>query len=178
MAGQIYGKLKLSMYYYVSLCITVLRIMLWICLCKQANICISVLLHVSLRKSTPEILVKFFLFTFFINFFMKTLIKSIIYCQTVPLDHLSAYVYCKTCMPGLSAFGLNLSKSGNILFRKMSNGEIVGSASLSLVGEITHWCMNFDCLDDGSCWAACKCNICPTFCIKISSWKGPISNSR
>ena len=82
---------------------------------------------------------------------MKTLIKSIIYCQTVPLDHLSAYVCRKTCMPGLSAFGLNLSKSGNILFRKMSNGEIVSSASLSLVGEITHWCMNFDCLDDGSC---------------------------
>ena len=82
---------------------------------------------------------------------MKTLIKSIIYCQTVPLDHLSAYVCRKTYMPGLSAFGLNLSKSGNILFRKMSNGEIVSSASLSLVGEITHWCMNFDCLDDGSC---------------------------
>ena len=178
MAGQIYEKLKLSMYYYVSLCITVLK-MLWICLCKQANICISVLLHVSLRKSTPEILVKFFVFTFFINFFKKTLIKSIIYCQTVPLDHLSAYVCRKTCMPGLSAFGLNLSKSGNILFRKMSNGEIVSSASLSLVGEITHWCMNFDCLDDGSCWATCKCNIlCPTSCIKISSWKRPISNSR
>ena len=178
MAGQIYEKLKLSMYYYVSLCITVLK-MLWICLCKQANICISVLLHVSLRKSTPEILVKFFVFTFFITFFMKTLIKSIIYCQTVPLDHLSAYVCRKTCMPGLSAFGLNLSKSGNILFRKMSNGEIVSSASLSLVGEITHWCMNFDCLDDGSCWATCKCNIlCPTSCIKISSWKIPISNRR
>ena len=178
MAGQIYEKLKLSMYYYVSLCITVLK-MLWICLCKQANICISVLLHVSLRKSTPEILVKFFVFTFFINFFMKTLIKSIIYCQTVPLDHLSAYVCRKTCMPGLSAFGLNLSKSGNILFRKMSNGEIVSSASLSLVGEITHWCMNFDCLDDGSCWATCKCNIlCPTSCIKIRSWKIPISNRR
>ena len=178
MAGQIYEKLKLSMYYYVSLCITVLK-MLWICLCKQANICISVLLHVSLRKSTPEILVKFFVFTFFINFFMKTLIKSIIYCQTVPLDHLSAYVCRKTYMPGLSAFGLNLSKSGNILFRKMSNGEIVSSASLSLVGEITHWCMNFDCLDDGSCWATCKCNIlCPTSCIKISSWKIPISNRR
>ena len=160
------------MYYYIKN--NVMNI-----LCKQANICISVLLHVSQRKSTPEILVKFFVFTFFINFFMKTLIKSIIYCQTVPLDHLSAYVCRKTCMPGLSAFGLNLSKSGNILFRKMSNGEIVSSASLSLVGEITHWCMNFDCLDDGSCWATCKCNIlCPTSCIKISSWKRPISNSR
>ena len=46
----------------------------------------SVLLHVSLRKRTPGIGVKFLVFfTFFINFFMKILIKSIIYCQTVPL---------------------------------------------------------------------------------------------
>ena len=44
-----------------------------ICLCKLANICMGVLLHVSLRKSTPEIGVKFLVyFTFFINFFMKT----------------------------------------------------------------------------------------------------------
>ena len=36
-------------------------------LCKQANICVSVLLHVSLRKSTPEIGVKLLgFFTFFI----------------------------------------------------------------------------------------------------------------
>ena len=68
--------------------------MLLLCLCKQANIYMSVMLqHVSLRKSTPEIGVKFLVFfTFFINFFMKTSIKSIIYCQTVPLDHLLMYV--------------------------------------------------------------------------------------
>ena len=36
-------------------------------LCKQANICVSVSLHVSLRKSTPEIGVKFLgFFSFFI----------------------------------------------------------------------------------------------------------------
>ena len=164
---------------WVYVCITVSKIMLWLCLYKQANICISVLLNVSLRKSTPEIRVKFFVFTFFINFFMKTLIKSTIYCQTVPLDHLSAYVCCRTCMSGLSVFVLNLSKSDNILFRKMSNGKIVSWASLSFVGEITHWCMNFDCLNDGSCWTTCKCNILgPTSCIEISSWKRPISNSR
>ena len=74
-------------------------------------------------------------------------------------------------MSDLLAFVLNLSKSGNFLFRNMSNGEIVSSASFSLVGEITHWCMNFDCLNDGRCWATCKCNIGPTFCIEISSWK-------
>ena len=66
------------MYYYVSLCIKNNVIIMFI---KQANICISVLLPVGVRKSTPEIGVKFFVFfTFFINFFMKTLIKSIIYC--------------------------------------------------------------------------------------------------
>ena len=84
MARQIYGKQKL-MYYYVNLCVKNNVMII-----KQANICRSILLHVSLRKSTPEIGVKFFVFfTFFINFFMKTLIKSIIYCQTVPLDHSS-----------------------------------------------------------------------------------------
>ena len=153
--------------------------MLWLCLYKQANICINVLLDDSLRNTTPGIRVKFFVFTFFINFFMKTLIKSIIYCQTVPLDHLSAYVCCRTCMSGLSAFVLNLSKSDNIFFRKMSNGKVFSWESSSLVGEITHWCMNFDFLNDGSCWATYKCNIlCPTSCTEISSWKRPISNSR
>ena len=31
------------------------------------------------------------IFFFFINFLMKTIIKSIIYCQTAPLDHLLMY---------------------------------------------------------------------------------------
>ena len=49
----------------------------------------SFLLHVSLRKSTPESGVKFLVFfTFFVNFFMITFIKGIIYCQTVALDRL------------------------------------------------------------------------------------------
>ena len=41
----------------------------------------SAKLHVSLRKSTSDIEVKFFVFiAFFINFLMKTLTKGIIYC--------------------------------------------------------------------------------------------------
>ena len=106
--GQIlYGKIKLVSY--------VLQIML--CLCKQEKICMSFLLHVSVRKSTPEIGVKFLVFfTFFINFFMITFIKSIIYCQTVSFRPFS-YVCCESCMSGFSAFILNLSKSDNILFR-------------------------------------------------------------
>ena len=40
-------------------------------------------------------------------------------------------------MSGFSAFGLNTSKSGNILFRSMPDGNCpFSSASLSLVGEI------------------------------------------
>ena len=55
------------------------------------------------------------------------------------------YVCCKSCMSGFSAFVLNLSKSGNILFRKMPNGSyLFSSASLLLVGEITHSYMNFE----------------------------------
>ena len=43
-----------------------------LCLFKQENICMSVLLHIGLRKSTPEIGVKFLLFfTFSINYFIK-----------------------------------------------------------------------------------------------------------
>ena len=32
------------------------------------------------------------------------------------------YVCCKNCMPDFSACALNLSKSDNIVFRKMPNG--------------------------------------------------------
>ena len=43
--------------------------------------CMSVKLHVNLRKSTAEIEGIFFIFfAFFINFLVKTLTKSIIYC--------------------------------------------------------------------------------------------------
>ena len=50
------------------------------------------------------------------------------------------YVCCKNCMSGFSTFVLNLSKSGNILLRNY----LFSSASLLLVGEIAHWCMNFE----------------------------------
>ena len=73
------------------------------------------------------------------------------------------YVCCENCMPGFSAFVLNLSKSGNILFRSMPNGNcLFSSASLSLVREITHWCM----YSDGSWQVICKCNIWPTSVLK------------
>ena len=46
------------------------------------------------------------------------------------------FVCCENCMSGFSTFVLNLSKSGNILFRSMLNGNcLFSSASLSLVGD-------------------------------------------
>ena len=89
------------------------------------------------------------IFTFFINFLIKTM-KIIIYCQIAPLDHL-----CQTSMSGFSAFVLNLSQSDNILFRKLSNGNrqlsiiVIGIKDNLLVHELCEW------LSDGSCWATC-----------------------
>ena len=62
--------------------------------------------HVSLRKSAPEIVVKFLVFfTFSINFFMKTLIKNIVsICQTVSLDHLLMYLAKVVCQASLPSF--------------------------------------------------------------------------
>ena len=49
------------------------------------------------------------------------------------------YVCCENCMAGFSAFVLNLSKSGNILFRSMSNGNCLFSpASLSMSIIVNH----------------------------------------
>ena len=62
----------------------------------------SVLLHVGLKKSAPETGVRFFVFfTFFINVLIKTLIKSIIYCQTVPFNHLLMHVAKIVCQASL-----------------------------------------------------------------------------
>ena len=84
---------------------------------KQKNICVSVLSHVSLRKSTPAIGVKFLRF---FTFFMYENINQEynLLCQTLPLDLPSDF----------SVFVLNLSKSGNILFRKMPSGKCLLSA--------------------------------------------------
>ena len=48
-----------------------------------------------------------------------------------------SYVCCENCMSDLfTFFVLNLSKSGNILFRLMPNGNcLFNSASLSLLGD-------------------------------------------
>ena len=65
---------------------------------------------------------------------MKTLIKSLIYCQTAfgPFT----YVCCENCMLGFSAFVLNLSKSGNILFRSVPKRNFCPAQhQLSLVGD-------------------------------------------
>ena len=81
--------------------------MLGLYLCKQTkNISMSVELDASLWKS-PSGVEFLLIFTFFINALMKTLIKSIIYCQTMLLDRL-LYI--------TDRLTVNLSKSGNALF--------------------------------------------------------------
>ena len=95
-------------------------------------------LIICLRKTTSEIELEFLGFFTFINFFIKTLIKSIIYCQTVSLDYSYRVNVMKIlCQASLPAFVLNLSKSGNISFRSIPNGNcLFSSASLSLaVGD-------------------------------------------
>ena len=71
-----------------ELCTDVLKIMLWLCFNKHLYECFftfqSEKKHTWNWSKILGIFLKFVLF--FINFFMKTLIKSIIYCQnTVPL---------------------------------------------------------------------------------------------
>ena len=85
------------------------------------------------QKRASEIEVKLLVFlTFFINAFMKTLIKSTIYCQTVPFTH----VCCENYISEFSIFVLSLSKSGNILSRSMANENcLFSSASLIVTGR-------------------------------------------
>ena len=124
-----------------------------------------------MRKGASEMGVKLIFFTFLLTFFVGTLIKSINYCQSVPLDHL--YEYCENFMSGFSAFFLNLSKSRNILFRSMSNWNFLfSSASIVIglwyLGDKTQWCMNLE-------WW--KCNIYPRPALnEISLCKKPTSN--
>ena len=54
------------------------------------------------NKSTSKIGEKILVFfTFFINFFMKRLIKRIIYCRTVLLERLLVYVVKTICQASL-----------------------------------------------------------------------------
>ena len=51
---------------------------------------------------------KMVFFTFFINFFVETLIKSTNYCQTVPLDHLLLYILNSVCQASVLSLWVNL----------------------------------------------------------------------
>ena len=75
-------------------------------------------------------------FFIFIDFCVKTLMKSIIYCLPDCALGPFTYVCCESCMSGFSVSIVNLSKSGNILFRSVPNGNgLFSSAYLSLVGN-------------------------------------------
>ena len=114
-----------------------------------------------------------FLLFHYLSYVMKTLVKSIIHCQNVPLDRFYKRMFWKLKNSGF--FGLcffDLSKSGNVLFI-LINVKWKLSCHLNINchwQEITHcdaWTYS-----NGSCWATGKYNIlCLTFCIDISSWK-------
>ena len=85
--------------------------------------------------STFEIGVKLLVFfTFFINFFYENINQEHNLLPDCALGPFT-YVCCENCMSGFSAFILNLSKSGNILFRSMPNRNYSAQHQLSLVGD-------------------------------------------
>ena len=99
------------------------------------------MLIICLRKSTSEIRLDFFrlglVFFTLINLFMKTFVNQKdnnlpLGCAFGPFT----YVCCENCMSIFSAFVLNLSKSGSILFRSMPNENcLLSSTSFLLVGD-------------------------------------------
>ena len=116
------------------------------------------------------------MFTLFVNFFMKTLIKSIIYCQAVSLHGPFAYVCCENCMSGSSAFVLNLGKSCNILCR-MLNGNCPVQLSIIVIGR-----RNKSLAHALRVIVAVELHVNATYhaqhpALKSVLWKRPISNS-
>ena len=115
------------------------------------------------------------IFTFFINFFMKTVIKSIIYCHTMPLNRLLTYIGKSLCQAYLSSF-LTWVSLKIFSFRPMLNRNCwFSSASLSSVGDKSP--VHELRVMGGSCWGTChswcKCNIlCLTSCTEISLFMG------
>ena len=119
-----------------------LEIMPWLWLCKQANICMSVLLQFEKKYtwSWGKILC---IFHFSHLLFYENINQE---HNLLPDCAFGPFTYgcCKNCMSGFSAFVLNFSKSGNIFFRKMPIGNCrLSIIVIGLVGEINHWCMNF-----------------------------------
>ena len=88
-----------------------------------------------LRKSTSGL--ELLVFSLSLTFSWKySLIKSIVYGQTVHAFQTFTYVCCEKSMLGYSALFLNLSSSGNIFFRLMPNGDcLLRSTSLSWVED-------------------------------------------
>ena len=101
----------------------ILKIMLRLCLCKQTNIC-RVFNYISVWEKYIWNWSK-----------INQLIKSIIHCQTVPMECLGTYVCSENCMSGFSAFVLNLSTSGIFLFRSMANGNCLLSSVSAFIGR-------------------------------------------
>ena len=100
-----------------------------VCLCEY-------LITYQSERRASEIGVKLLVFfTFFINFFFKTLIKSIFYCQTVPLEHLLLmYVVKIVYQASLLSFPSWVSLA-IFCFRSMSNGNFLFSSASIVIGR-------------------------------------------
>ena len=117
--------------------------MLWFwCSCKQANICMSFFITCQSEKTYTWNWSKKVFSTFFINLFIKTWIKRIIYCQTVPLDHLLMYVAKILCQASVPLLFTWVSLA--IFCSEKYQIEIVCSPQRHSQGEITNCCMIFE----------------------------------
>ena len=84
-------------------------------------------------------------FTFFIDFFMKTLIKSIIYCQAVPLEHLLLmYVVLIVYRAPLLSFPTRVSWQYFVLDQWLMEIFCSVQRQLSLVGDNSLVHMNLE----------------------------------
>ena len=128
------------------------------------------------EKSIAEIGVKLLVFfTFFINCFMKTLIKSITYCQIVPLECLLTYFVKIVCQASLPSFLIWVSLAIFCLDQWLMKIVCSAQHQSSLVGDNSLVHMNLDWWQLLNYMSKCKI-LCPTSCIEISLWRKPISN--
>ena len=100
---------------------------------------------------------------------MKTLIKSIIYCQAAPLDRLLMYIVKILCQASLPS-SLTWLRLETFRFRSMINGNgCFSSAYLSLVtGRRSYWSKNLE------WWVALELHVNATYYVQHLALKSSV----
>ena len=134
---------------------------------------------ITCEKSTSKIGEKLLIFfTFFIEFFLKILIKSKehnLLPGCFPGTFLLMYVVKIVCEASLLSFLTWISLAIFCLDQWLMDTDCCAQHQLSFVWDNSLVCVRTS--SDGSYPAICICNILyPTSCTKISLWKKPISN--